>query len=392
MRVFFTPSGVGLGHVGRCIPIAKKLQQNGAELLFSTYREGFKYVQQEGFKAIEARDIGVQVKLDGSIDFRLTTVNPGPFLTIYTILKQVDAEVDYIQAFKPDIVVSDSRASSLVAAKILDVPRICILNQFQVFIPRRNRFLKLARIADATTLTLVGRVWADVNHILIPDFPPPYTLSNKNLNIPKAYHKKMKFIGPILPVSPKDLPEKMQLRRKLGLPEDKPVIFAAISGPAKERAYFTGVLRQIFTNFPDDYHIVMSLGYPNSSVESSVNGNMTIHGWIPNRFEYLKACDIVISRGGHGTLSQSICYGKPTILIPTPSHTEQFNNAEKAVELGVTEMILQEDLNKNTLVSAVQQLLKPKFQENSEQLENEIKNWNGLELATKIITETANMN
>jgi UDP-N-acetylglucosamine--N-acetylmuramyl-(pentapeptide) pyrophosphoryl-undecaprenol N-acetylglucosamine transferase len=389
MRVLFTPSGVGLGHVGRCIPIAQKLKKEGAEILFSTYREGFRYVQQEGFQAVEAPDIGVQVKPDGSIDFRLTTVNPGPFLTIYTIMKQIDAEINYMQAFEPDIVVSDSRASSLVAAKLLDIPRVCILNQFQVFIPRRTRFLKLARIADATTLTLVGRVWAEVNHILIPDFPPPYTISTKNLHIPKAYHKKLRFIGPILHVHSNDLPDKKTLRKKLGLDESKPLIFAPISGPAKERAYFTGLLRQIFSNFPDDYQIVMSLGYPNASVEPVSNGNLIIHGWIPNRFDYLKTCDVVVSRGGHGTLSQSICYGKPIILVPTPSHTEQYNNAKKASDLGVAEIIQQENLSKESLLAALRKVFEEKKIQKSEQLQKELSKWNGLEIATKIVTETA---
>jgi UDP-N-acetylglucosamine--N-acetylmuramyl-(pentapeptide) pyrophosphoryl-undecaprenol N-acetylglucosamine transferase len=390
MRVLFTPSGVGLGHVGRCIPIARRLERDGAEILFSTYREGFKYVQQEGFQAVEAPDIGVAVKPDGSIDFRLTTVKPGPFLTIYTIMKQVDAEINYIQAFEPDVVVSDSRASSLVAAKLLDIPRICILNQYQVFIPRRQRFLRLARIADATTLTLVGRIWADVIQSLIPDFPPPYTISTRNLHIPKAYHKKMKFIGPILPVHYNDLPDQKQLRKKLGLSEDKPVIFAPISGPAKERAYFTGVLRQIFSKFSDDYQIVMSLGYPNSSAEPVTDGNLIIQGWIPNRFEYLKACDVVVSRGGHGTLSQSVCYGKPLILVPTPSHTEQFNNSKKAVELGVADIIQQEELSREALLSSVRKVLeKNRLQQRAEQLRQEISKWNGLEIAAKIISDAA---
>lgn len=386
MRIFFSPSGTGLGHVGRCIPIAKRLQKNGAKILFSTYREGFKYLQQEGFQTVEAPDIGVQVKPNGSIDFRLTTVNPGPFLTVYTIMKQIDSEINFMQAFKPDVVVSDSRASSLVAAKILDIPRICILNQFQVFIPRRNRFLKLARIADATTLTLVGRVWADVHQILIPDFPQPYTLSTRNLHIPKTYHKKTKFIGPIIPLSPNDLPSKKELRKKLGLAEDKVIIFAPISGPAKERAYFTGILRQILSKFPVDYQIIMSLGYPNSSKDPINGKNLIIHGWIQNRFEYLKASDIVVSRGGHGTLSQSIFFGKPIILIPTPSHTEQINNAKKAVDLGIAEIIYQKDLTKNTLLEAVRKLHKKGILERAEQLQKELSSWNGLETAVKIIS------
>ncbi len=390
MRVLFTPSGVGLGHVGRCIPIARRLKKDRVEILFSTYREGLKYVQKEGFQAVEAPDIGVAVKPNGSIDFRLTTVNPGPFLTIYTIMKQIDAEVNFMQAFNPDVVVSDSRASSLVAARFLDIPRICILNQFQVFIPRRKRFLKLARIADATTLTLVGRVWSDANQVLIPDFPPPYTISTKNLNIPKAYHKKLKLIGPILPIQSDDLPSKKELRKKCGLPEDKPLIFAPISGPANERAYFTGLLRQIFRKFPDDYQIIMSLGYPNSSTKPVAEGNLIVYGWLPNRFEYLKASDVVVSRGGHGTLSQCICYGKPVILIPTPSHTEQFNNSKKAFDLGVAEIIKQEDLSRDALLATARKVFdKNNLQPRAEQLRKEISNCSGLEIAANIIVSAA---
>jgi UDP:flavonoid glycosyltransferase YjiC (YdhE family) len=384
----FTPSGTGLGHVGRCIPIARILEKNNFKILFSTYREGLKFVQQEGFETVEAPDIGVQVKPDGSIDFRLTTVNPGPFLTIYQIMKQVDAEIKFIKAFDPDIVVSDSRASSIVAAKLLDIPRICILNQFQVFIPRRHRFLKLARIADATTLTLVGKVWSDAKYVLIPDFPPPYTLSTRNLNIPKGYHKKTKLIGPIIPKNPEDLPSKKQLRRKLGLSESKPIIFAPISGPTKERAYFTGIIRQILSKFPVDYQIVMSLGYPKSSTNPMKRKNMIVHKWISNRFEYLKTCDLVISRSGHGTLSQSIYYGKPTILIPTPSHTEQFNNAKKAVDMGIGELILQKDLKKDILLKIVKKLLKNDYKERSKNLQKQVLQWNGLETAVKKILDS----
>ena len=133
----------------------------------------------------------------------------------------------------------------------------------------------------------------------------------------------------------------------------------------------------------------MSLGYPNSSAESVTDRNLTVHAWIPNRFEYLKACDIVVSRGGHGTMSQSICYGKPLILVPTPSHTEQLNNSKKAVELGVAEIILQKDLSRNVLLSAVRKLLENNYQLKSEQLQKTVTKCNGLETAAKIITNVA---
>lgn len=385
MRVQFSPCGVGLGHVGRCIPIARRLEKDGAQVLFTTYKEGLRYVQQEGFPVVEAPPIGFVVKPDGTVDFRQTTVNPGPFAS-FTFLKQVDAEIKFMKAFKPDVVVSDSRASPLMAAKLLGIPEICILNQFQVIIPRQKRFLRLARLADAFTLTVIGKIWTTGTQTLIPDFPPPYTLSTGNLRIPKAYRKRVKLIGPLLSVRPDDLPSRKEIRKKLGLAEDKPLIFAAISGPVKERAYFTGVLRQIFKEFPDDYEIVMSLGYPNASAEPFKDGNVTVHRWMDNRFEHLKACDLVIARAGHGTVVQSICYGKPAILVPTPNHTEQLNNAKNAVELGVAEMIDQDDLNRHSLLATIQKILEnTQFQERTKQIQGDVMLSNGLETAVQIV-------
>jgi len=358
--------------------------------LFSTYKEGLRYVQQEGFPVVEAPPIGFVVKPDGTVDFRQTTVNPGPFFASFTFLKQVDAEIKIMKAFKPDVVVSDSRVSPLVAAKLLGIPELCILNQFQVIIPRRKRFLRLAKLADAFTLTVIGKIWTIGTQTLIPDFPPPYTLSTGNLRIPRAYRKRLKFIGPVLSVRPDDLPNRKEIRKKLGFAGDKPLIFAPISGPVKERAYFMGVLRKIFKEFPDGYQIVMSLGYPNASAEPVKNGKMTVYEWIPNRFEYLKACDLVIARAGHGTVAQSICYGKPMILVPTPSHTEQLNNAKNAVELGIAEMIEQDDLNKHILLATVEKILENgRFQERAKQIQEDIKELDGLETAVQMIIDAA---
>ena len=93
MRIQFSPCGIGLGHAGRCIPIAKKLEKEGAQVLFTTYTEGLQYVRKEGFPVVKAPPIGFVVKPDGTVDFRQTTVNLGPFSASFTFLKQVDAEI-----------------------------------------------------------------------------------------------------------------------------------------------------------------------------------------------------------------------------------------------------------------------------------------------------------
>lgn len=388
MHVQFSPCGIGLGHVGRCLPIAKRMEEREAQVLFSTYKEGYRYAQQEKLHVVKVPPIDFVVKPDGTVDFKQSLVNIGPFLSSFTLLKQVEAEIDIMKAFKPDVVVSDSRASPLIAARLLGIPHICILNQFQIIVPRRTRFLRLARLADAGTLAIIGKMWTSGKRVLIPDYPEPYTLSAGNLRIPKVYQKRVRLIGPIIPVRPDELPSQKQIRKKLGLDESKPVIFAPISGPVKERAYFTGALRKIFEDFPEDYQIVMSLGYPNGSTEPVRMGNVTVYKWMHNRFEHLKACDLVVARAGHGTLAQSICYGKPSVLIPTPSHTEQLNNARRAVELGITEMIVQDKLDKQKLLGAIQRLLKDKrFKDRIKQIQEEVMKLDGIETAVQNIME-----
>ena len=389
MRIYFSPCGIGLGHVGRILPIAKKLQAKNVEMLFSTYQDGICYIENEKLSVVKAPAIGFQVKPDGTIDFRRTAINPGPFFASFTLMQQVRFEVKTIQGFNPDIVVSDSRASSLLAARLLRKPRICILNQFQVIIPRRKRFLRLARYADSITLTLVGKIWAGGNTVLIPDFPPPYTVCTGNLGIPKQYRKNVKLIGPILSTKPGSLQSQEELRKKLKLPEDRQVVFVPISGPEKEKAFLIRVLEKIFLNFPKEYEVVMSLGYPGASGKVLRRNNFTIYDWIPNRFEYLKACDVVVARSGHGTITQAMCYGKPSIVVPTPSHTEQISNAKQALDLGVSKIIPQAELSRERLLKIIRQILDSEMPSKLEQMQKDVSKYDGLENAVQTIIEAA---
>jgi UDP-N-acetylglucosamine--N-acetylmuramyl-(pentapeptide) pyrophosphoryl-undecaprenol N-acetylglucosamine transferase len=389
MKVYFAPCGIGLGHVGRSVPIAEKLAEQNAQVIFSTYREGIKYVEREKFPLVKAPPIVFQVRPDGSIDFRQTAVNPGPFFASFTVLRQVAAEVKTIESFDPDVVVSDSRISPLLAARVLGIPRVCILNQFQVIVPRRRRYLRLARFADSVTLTLVGKMWTSGNIVLIPDFPPPYTISVGNLTIPRSYKKNVRLIGPILLTRPDDLPSREELREKLKLPAEKPVVFVPISGPTTEKAFLIEMLRKILLDFPSDYEIVMSCGYPNSDDKSLKHGNLTVYNWIPNRFEYLKACDMVVGRAGHGTIMQCMCYGKPVILIPTPGHTEQLSNARQAKNLGVAGIVLQTALSRAKLLDNVRQMLRSGAVEKLSCIQEESLKHDGLQSAVRTVIEAA---
>jgi uncharacterized protein (TIGR00661 family) len=390
MKIQFAPAGIGLGHAGRCVPIAKKLLEKDAktELIFSTYKDGICYMKQEGFPVTEVPPVAFKVLPDGTVDFKRTVANPDLFLASFKLLRQVKAEIRVMQHFKPDVVVSDTRVSPLAAARLLRIPRICILNQFQIIIPRRTHFLRLAKFADIIGLAMIGKLWTTGMHVLIPDFPEPFTLAAGNLHIPKSYRKKVKFIGPIIETRPEDLPAQKELRKKLHLDPKKQIIFAPISGPAKEKSYLIGLLRRIFNEFPEEYQIVLSLGMPTSSPNPSKHGNFSVYSWVQNRFEYLKACDLVVAKAGHGTVTQALCYGKPMILIPTPNHTEQYNNARKVKALGVAEILNQQQLSKESLIETAGNMLRTEaYAERFRGILERVGKLDGLETAAEIIVK-----
>jgi uncharacterized protein (TIGR00661 family) len=108
---------------------------------------------------------------------------------------------------------------------------------------------------------------------------------------------------------------------------------------------------------------------------------------VVDRFEYLKACDLVVCRGGHNTIMQSICYGRPSIIIPVPGHTEQYANARRARELGFSEVLHQRDLSREPLLEITDRMLSDV--ELRERLDDiSLKGYtNGLENAIKAISE-----
>jgi uncharacterized protein (TIGR00661 family) len=388
MRVYFGACGVGLGHVGRCVPVAKTLLKRGDSVLISTYSDACDYVRREGLPLCVAPPIGFAVRSDGGVDFRRTTVYPGIFST-FIFTKQLNAEIAFMKQYTPDIVVSDSRASTILAARLLGVPVITLLNVYRVTIPRERRFLQLAKIADGGILTLIGKIWSLGEQVLIPDFPPPYTISVANLGIPRRRRGKVELVGPILPVKPETLPETRKIREKLGI-EGHNLILVSISGSAAEKRLIIPLLKKLLRKLPGNNQIIMSLGRPNSTDTVHNDGNLTVLNWLPNRFEYLKACDLVISRAGLGTLTEAISYGKPLILIPTPSQTEQYNNARRATQLGVAKILDQRNLNLKSLHSTIIEVMTGDYRSRAGQVKDAVSRFNAVDTIVDIIHRRQN--
>ena len=154
--------------------------------------------------------------------------------------------------FRPDVVFSDSRASSLVAARLMRIPVVLMLNQFSIEIIRRPTgrpmslfdrfFFFIANLGWRFVRTAIALVWGRSQLILIPDLPSPYTISVGNLAIPKRYKGKVRLIGPIVCPQRPTHSHQSEMKRRLGFSETRPLIYAAISGPKVERTILANLL------------------------------------------------------------------------------------------------------------------------------------------------------
>lgn len=363
LRVYVAPCGIGLGHITRCEPIANALASAGAEVVYSTYSDGLDYARRRGLPTLPTVPIGFKVREDGTVDFKMTATTSGFSLGVRRFLRQLRAEIRNIKRFRPNVVLSDSRVSSLIAGKLMGVPVALILNQFRVDIVRKpsakkitpveRLFFLIANIFWLFFRTFLGGVWARSDLMLIPDFPAPYTISASTLAIPKRYKKKVKLIGPIV----SDEPSRGPLNRSLFFACRKTLIYAAVSGPKTERNVLADLLLDSLKQFPSQCEVVVSRGEPNGSSAPVRDGNLTVYDWIEDQYEILKASDVVISRAGHGTIMKAIMLGKPMILVPIPDHTEQYGNAKRASQLGFAQTVPQGEVTAERLLDATRRLL-----------------------------------
>ena len=385
-RVYFSPCGMGLGHVGRTIPIAEELIRRGADVMFSTYLEGVEFVKRRGLPVVTSPALSLESDSTGRVDLRASFLSTGVH-AIPRFMEQVTSELKFMKAFKPDVVFSDTRLSSIIAGKLMGLPVALMLNQFMPMVPRTNEKVTISQFADGSILTLLGQGWGSSDVILIPDFPEPYTLSLDSLRIPEAYRPLVRMIGAILPRKSEDVEGTIRVKKEASIRACERLIYAAISGPTQERDPLIRLLTPVLEAFPEGYKVVMSLGDPDRGSNPSSSGALTRIPWVEDRFEYLKACELVICRGGHNTIMQSISYGKPSIIIPTPNHTEQYANARRAGELGVSKAIHQKDVSTTRLLDLVEELLNgSKYRNRLDEMQSK-DYFNGIEKAIEAISE-----
>ena len=343
MRLLFSCSELGLGHVSRIIPLGKRLQNRGHEMFFFSGGKAYELLQKEFSHVNKCTPISWYENAYGIITSAslVNTLLPLPLYNFEknkleiknsnaweTIHRYYDLRKN-IQTLAPDLLIADGDINALRLSQRWHFPSIYIANMirpsygFSAFLNPGER--------------LVERYVKRCSKIIIPDNPPPYTISEYNIgNIDNmGLDDKVEYVGSFVDTSPVE--------------GSKEHIFVPISGPPGTRAKMLKILLPVLKKMKSK--CIVSLGTPGKKASTKI-GNCELHTWLSaeERAEFMRNAKFIIFSGGHATCFETVKYAKPSICIPT--QPEQLGNAAKLQNLNCSITVK----NKKQLEKAVAKL------------------------------------
>ena len=384
-KAYFTPYGVGLGHASRLVTIASRLNRDKVSVRFSSYGEAVSYVQMHGFKCNSVPPVELAWSDESGFSVKSSIGNIPSWFTNFS--RQVAHETRNLVSFGPDVVVSDSRLSPLVSAKMLGIPSISILNQVKLLLSPRLRKLIVARIFEKMNGEFMGGLWNMSEKVLVPDLPPPYTISEHNIWDCDSIKKKLEFVGFTTSRPDVDKEKANQVIKHLSLDVSRPLVFIHISGPYKTRNALISTVTEALSNHGSQIQYIISEGKPNGSTEPRrLSDSGWYYEWCPVRDEIFEKSDLIVMRGGHTAISHAIQFGKPIVTIPIQNHGEQLGNSDKVAKLGIGIKLDPLSINPGKIISAIQEVLSNNhYLENVQRVKKVADNFDGIENVLKII-------
>jgi UDP-N-acetylglucosamine--N-acetylmuramyl-(pentapeptide) pyrophosphoryl-undecaprenol N-acetylglucosamine transferase len=331
--VYFTPYGVGLGHASRLLVLADNFKEFKFESKFSTFGEAKNYLNNHGYECNSVPPVEFLWGREGEFSAKHNIMKIPKWLTNLPI--QVNKEITYLKKYNPDIIVSDSRISSLIAGKLLNIPTILLINQIKLLLTPRLRNFRIVKFFETCIGEFMGGLWNISDNILIPDLPPPYTISEETINSVISTKPKIKYIGFIAPKKILSNDKVNEVEKKLQLDKSKRLVFVHISGPKETRKPIISKIIETCKKITNIQFIFSEGKADGDIIPKKISNNIWYYEWCPNRDEIFHLSDILIIRGGHTAISQAIQFGKPFISIPIENHGEQLSNSNKIEKLGI---------------------------------------------------------
>ena len=332
MRVVVSGGGTG-GHIYPALAFMRYLEkQEDVEYLYIGTKRGLesKIVPQAGY-AFES------IKIEG-LKRSLSLEN---LKTAYYMVTSVIKARKILKEFKPDVVIGTGGyvcAPVLFAASLLKIPTI---------IHEQNS------VAGVTNKFLAK--WVNKIAICFDDVKKDFA----------SYSDKVVLTGNPRGQEVVEIEKNPEYLASIGVETELPIV--VIFGGSRGSERMNEVFVEALEGFADkNYHVIMVTGEVHydkinnqiTNLEKSLP-NVSVFPYIKDMPQLFQNVDLVVCRSGATTLTELTALGLASILIPSPyvTNNHQEANARSLVDQGAASMILEKELNAQTMLAEIDDIL-----------------------------------
>ncbi|XVJ52070.1 MAG: hypothetical protein HEQ32_08375 [Vampirovibrio sp.] len=373
-KIYFSVSSEGYGHSSRAMALTKTLEPH--EYVIGSYGIALERMKGLGYHCLPIPQELKLVGSNGGFNVGATILNTQS--AVFNFNQLVQEEMDIIRDYGVTLVVADGRIAPVVAASRMEVPCLVLTNQ-SAFYPFFAKDTPLVKLLGLSFEWLMKFWLCSAEEILIPDFPPPYTVCLPNLSLKPKVKKRTRFLGPLVTFDPEAV-------QPIHLPEAKgnALIVVTLGGHDYRRPLFDAVLGMA-KDFPTHHFAVLTPFLPYDG--QAVPVNVSLHAQIMDCSSFFKAAEVVITQAGHSSAMELMSLGKPCVVVPDAKQIEQEHNAQRLLDLGMGLRIEYSDLNSVSLGETLRSLLLQKewFQTNAEGFARFAKDLNGAHYGAEVL-------
>lgn len=376
MKYYIGFNGVGHGHGARCRALSQELQHRGHEVVFTTYNGVYapeeqressfsKLLKQEGYVVHDGITEMYGMIRNGMLDTHLTFIDArNKFLRVLT--KGTKEQLEILKKEEPDVVVSDGHLSSVIAAKIKNIPYFVILNLNNLDGLVVDYLMPFAKAILSAPQQLATK-------ILIPDFKPPDTICQGNIqSYGKKVDSKIVYTGPIL---------RDEVYEQATHHYKSDTVYVCMGG--QNRVSLEQHLQRAQRKLHLDFLVV------NSSPREFENGVRHM-AYIQNPLPYIKGAVAIITHGGHSTLMEALFCGKPVIGI-TQERQERYHNIMGLQDRRLGRLVMLERggyIDEENLFNAIKNVTSDGYLQSAQEFSTKARKHNGTKTAVDILTST----
>lgn len=348
---------------------------NSEEILIGTYNYAYERLSMLGYPCVELPQELKLIGEKGAFDVGKTIIKNHSWALTFN--KLVNQEIDIIKKSGASAVIADGRLVPVMAADKLSLPCVVITNQ-SAFYPFFERDSALVRVFGKSFDWIMKTWLSSAEEIMIPDFPPPYTICLPNLSKNFKVMKRTRFVGPLVAWDKNEIEPIQRKENESG----RPLVVVTLGGHSYRRPLFDTVI-EAARFLPDvDFEIFTTF------TESDRPDNVKIIERVPNLASHLKAADLVVTQAGHSTAMELLTLGKPSIIVPDLKQTEQENNAMRMAEFEVGIKLEYTELSPVKLSDSIKNVLSDsKYKENAEKFAAMAEEIEGRKKAAQVLRE-----